>query len=167
MSRHLGRRQRRRDRDARPRLLHPRRRRAAAAVRRARSPARPTRICSSRPTRSALGLAGATITYWLKKPPQKLTLEILDSKGQVVRTFDGARRTQAGRGRGRGARSADGAQRRAGAQVRRARRTRRPAAAPNAMPPADDEEGGGRGGPPTAPMAAGVNTSPGICSTRR
>src|SRR6185295_19110729 len=32
----------------------------------------------------------ARIAYWLKKPAQKLTLEILDPSGQVVRTFNGA-----------------------------------------------------------------------------
>jgi photosystem II stability/assembly factor-like uncharacterized protein len=31
----------------------------------------------------------ATITYWLKKPAQKMTLEILDNKGQVVRSYNG------------------------------------------------------------------------------
>src|SRR5262249_27597459 len=42
----------------------------------------------------------AKVTYWLKKPAQKLTLEILDSGGRVVRTFEGAQPNQ-GRGRGR------------------------------------------------------------------
>ena len=31
----------------------------------------------------------ATITYWLKKPVQRLALEILDSKRQVVRSYSG------------------------------------------------------------------------------
>ena len=52
--------------------------------------------------RDPLGAGGATISYWLKTQPQKMTLEILDSKGQVVRTFEGAL-PNAGRG-GRGGR---------------------------------------------------------------
>jgi photosystem II stability/assembly factor-like uncharacterized protein len=45
----------------------------------------------------------ARITYWLKKPVQNLKLEILDSKGQVVRSFDGALPGAGRGGRGRGA----------------------------------------------------------------
>jgi photosystem II stability/assembly factor-like uncharacterized protein len=92
----------------------------------------------------------AKITYWLKKPAQKATLEILDNAGQVIRTFNGAPPAAEGRGgRGRGA-EAPGA---AGAQAAGSA-----APAPNADPPADEEEGGGRGrgGPPTISMAAGV-----------
>jgi photosystem II stability/assembly factor-like uncharacterized protein len=84
------------------------------------------------------------ITYWLKKPVQNLKLEILDSRGQVVRSFAGALppagRGAAGAGRGRGA-EADAAGRGA------------------AAPAEEPEEGGGgrgRGGPPTASMAPGV-----------
>jgi photosystem II stability/assembly factor-like uncharacterized protein len=86
----------------------------------------------------------AKITYWLKKPAQKLTLEILDSNGQVMRTFNGA--VPGADGRGRGATGAAGA-------------AAAPAPADAEQPPADEEEGGGRGrgGPPTASMAAGVN----------
>src|SRR3954464_15601712 len=81
----------------------------------------------------------AKITYWLKKPAQKATLEILDGRGQVIRTFNGAV-PNAGRG-GRGSQGAQGAQ---GSQ------TQSTTADPNADPPAsDDEEGGGRGRVPT------------------
>ena len=85
----------------------------------------------------------AKITYWLKKPAQKLTLEILDGSGQVIRTFNGAA-PEDGRGRSGGAGRAGGAG--------------DTAAAPSADPPADEEEGGGRGRgvPPTTSMAAGV-----------
>jgi photosystem II stability/assembly factor-like uncharacterized protein len=88
-------------------------------------------------TRSA---TPARITYWLKKPAQKLTLEILDSRGQVVRTFNGAMPSE---GRGGAGRAGE-----AGAAA---------ATGTNQMATADDEGGGrGRGGPPTASMAAGV-----------
>jgi photosystem II stability/assembly factor-like uncharacterized protein len=89
----------------------------------------------------------AKITYWLKKPAQKLTLEILDGGGQVIRTFNGAAPNA-----GRGARGSQGAQ---GAQGAVAEAP----ANPNADPPADEEEGGGRGrgGPPTVPLVAGVH----------
>jgi photosystem II stability/assembly factor-like uncharacterized protein len=46
---------------------------------------------------------GARIAYLLKKPVQKLTVEILDGKGQVLRTFTGsAPAAGGGRGGGRG-----------------------------------------------------------------
>jgi photosystem II stability/assembly factor-like uncharacterized protein len=100
-------------------------------------------------TRSAYS---AKITYWLKKPPQKMTLEILDSGGQVVRTFNGAAPTE-GRGRAGGAGRAGtpgaAAPAAAGAAATPPAETEQPAAD-------DEEEGGGRGRVPTAPMAVGV-----------
>ena len=79
------------------------------------------------------GTNGATISYWLKKPAQNLTLEILDAKGAVVQTIRGAApgAGRGGRGRGEGA----------------------------AAPAEGDEapQGRGRGGPPTTSMAAGLN----------
>jgi photosystem II stability/assembly factor-like uncharacterized protein len=95
----------------------------------------------------------AKITYWLKKPAQKATLEILDGSGQVIRTFNGAVPGEGRGGRGRGAAGATGATGATGAAGAAAE-----APAPNADPPADEEEGGGRGrgGPPTISMAAGV-----------
>ena len=104
----------------------------------------------------------ARITYWLKKPAQKLTLDILDGNGQVVRTFNGAM-PDAGRGRGQGCR----VQRVQGATVQGATvqgatvQGAGGATGTNPMATAEpeEEEGGGRGrgGPPTASMAAGVN----------
>jgi hypothetical protein len=87
----------------------------------------------------------AKITYWLKKPAEKLTLEILDGGGQVVRIFNGAA-PNAGRG-SQGAQGARGAQAAAAPD----------APAPNADPSGDEEEGRGRGGPPTVPMVAGIH----------
>jgi photosystem II stability/assembly factor-like uncharacterized protein len=86
----------------------------------------------------------ARIAYWMKKPAQKMTLEILDGRGQVVRSFDGA--TANGAGRGRGA-EAGGGQAPATAQGGRGG---------NEDAPSDDEEGGGRGRVPPPSMAAGV-----------
>jgi len=71
----------------------------------------------------------ARIAYWLKKPAQNLKLEILDGKGQVVRSFDGAAPNAGRGGRGRGEGEA---------------------------PPSDDEEGFGRGRPQTASMVGGI-----------
>ncbi len=113
-----------------------------------------------KPAEAIRSATPARITYWLKKPPQKLTLEILDSGGQVVRTFNGAL-PAAGRGAAAGAR---GSGRSGGlaAEAATATEATTAAAAPGTNPMAtaeDDDEGGGgrgRGGPPTAPMAAGV-----------
>jgi photosystem II stability/assembly factor-like uncharacterized protein len=81
-----------------------------------------------KPTDAIRSATGSTITYWLKRPPQGMTLDILDGRGQLVRSFNGAVPPAEGRGgRGRGEAAAD-------------------------------EEGGGRGrgGPPTANMSPGV-----------
>jgi photosystem II stability/assembly factor-like uncharacterized protein len=98
---------------------------------------------------------GATVTYLLKKPAQSLTLDILDSSGQVVRSIPGA-----APGTGRGAASAGGERPasagpgRGGGEAGRSGQGET-AAGTEAMP----EEGGGRGrgGNPTAPLAAGLN----------
>jgi photosystem II stability/assembly factor-like uncharacterized protein len=106
-------------------------------------------------TRSA---GPARITYWLKKPAQKLTLEILDGSGQVIRTFAGALPAAAGAGRAGRAGGAGAAGGTAAAGATAPAATNTAAAAETPAPPADDdEEGGGRGAPPTASMAAGVN----------
>lgn len=64
-----------------------------------------------RPGDAIRGAGGATISYWLKKPAQTLTLEILDAKGAVVQTIRGVapagrgappEGADAGQGRGRG-----------------------------------------------------------------
>ena len=103
-----------------------------------------------KPADAVRGAGAATIAYLLQKPAEKMTIEILDGKGQLVQTIQGS----AGRG-GRGARGARGAGA-AGAEGGRG------AGAAEGAPPAEGEapEGGGgrgRGGPPTASMAAGLN----------
>ena len=106
----------------------------------------------------------ARITYWLKTTPQKMTLEILDAGGQMVRTFNGAA-PSAGRGRSGGTGQAGAPGRAAAAPAGAARAPAGaapvasgavPATATEPEPPADDEEAAARRGPPTAPMAAGV-----------
>ncbi|MBI1875219.1 MAG: glycosyl hydrolase [Acidobacteria bacterium] len=97
---------------------------------------------------------GATITYLLKKPAEKLSLEILDAKGQVVRSIQGA--APAGE-RGRGGRGG-GAGRGDAPAAGRAESARGQAGAAEAGPAGGEEGGrGGRGGPPTTSMAAGLN----------
>jgi hypothetical protein len=96
-----------------------------------------------------------------------MKLEILDSKGQVVRTFEGAVPGAGGRGRGRGAtdgraeaaqggRAAEAGGRAEAAQGGRAAEAGR--GGNEEQPQTEDEEGGGRGrgGPQTATMAAGM-----------
>ena len=97
---------RRRDRHARPRLLHPRRRRAAAAVRRA-GHHRDQRVSVQAGRRDALGVPGED---HLLAEEAGAEGDARDSRrqGQVVRTFNGAA-PGAGRG-GRGGRGAQGAQ---------------------------------------------------------
>jgi photosystem II stability/assembly factor-like uncharacterized protein len=105
------------------------------------------------------GAGGAAITYLLKSQPQKMNLEILDSKGQVVRSFEGAL-PNAGRGRGgRGAAAGTG---RAGQTPTQT--TSAPAAAnaqagrgSDEFPPEPDEEEGRGRAPQTANIAAGLN----------
>ena len=85
----------------------------------------------------------ARIDYYLAKPAQKVVIDILDDKGQVVRSFTGTPNDQAGRGgRGRGAAGGD-------------------AASPDDAAASDDPfAGGGRGGRganPMAPDKAGLN----------
>jgi hypothetical protein len=121
------------------------------------------------------GGSPARFTYWLKKPAQNLKLEILDARGQVMRSFDGAL-PAAGTGRGRGD-AASAAPSEAGRAAAGAPSTlREPQGRPEpgrgatssgqaegrggneaATGGADEEEGGGRGrgGPPPA-MTAGV-----------
>jgi photosystem II stability/assembly factor-like uncharacterized protein len=110
-----------------------------------------------KPADAIRGAGAATISYLLPKPAEKMTIEILDAKGQLVQTIQGAvpgaGRGARGAGGGRGARGA-GAEGAAGAGGAGA-----PPAAAEA--PADEQQGGGggrgRGGPPTASMAAGLN----------
>jgi photosystem II stability/assembly factor-like uncharacterized protein len=104
-----------------------------------------------KPADTIRGAGPAAIDYLLTKPAEKLTLEILDTGGQVVQTIEGS--TQAaggggrGRGRGRGTLGAGNVQGERGAET---------APAPEDQAAA----GGGRGRgnfTPTAPMAAGLN----------
>ena len=127
-----------------------------------------------KPADAIRGGGPATISYLLSKPAEKMTIEILDAKGQLVQTIQGAVP-----GAGRGARGANGARGAEGARGAGAAGAGAPgagaagagapgaAAAAGAETPAtetvpDDQGGGGgggrgRGGPPTAPMAAGLN----------
>jgi photosystem II stability/assembly factor-like uncharacterized protein len=90
-----------------------------------------------KPAPAIRSAGGARIEYWLKHPAQTLKVDVLDSAGRLVRSFDGAA-SAAGRG-GRGGRGAAGVD---------------TAAAP------DDNAGrGGRGGAPqTTSMAQGLNS---------
>src|SRR3954470_13686665 len=112
-----------------------------------------------KPADAVRSAAPARITYWLKKLPQKLTLEILDSNGQVVRTFNGAPPAAGRGGRGRageaGETTAGGA---AGTAAPTLTNTAAPAETPTPTGEEEGEEGGGRGrgGPPTAPIAVGI-----------
>ncbi|OLC78071.1 MAG: glycosyl hydrolase [Acidobacteria bacterium 13_1_40CM_4_65_8] len=106
-----------------------------------------------KPTDAIRSATSSTITYWLKKPPQKMTLDIVDSKGQVVRSINGAV-PPAGRAGGAGrAGEAGGA---GGAGQAGGRGDTRGGAEGEAAPNEADEEGGGRGRPQTANMSPGV-----------
>jgi len=117
-----------------------------------------------KPAPAVRGAGTAPIAYLLRKPVEKLTIEVLDAKGAVVQTIEGG--AQAGRGgRGRGGRGggeaapAEGAAAAAPAQPPTGQGARGAEPASAAEAPADDQQGGGRGrgGPPTAPMVAGLN----------
>ena len=93
-----------------------------------------------KPADAIRGGGAAAIPYLLRKPAEKMTVEILDSKGAVVQTIQGAVPGAGRGGRGRGA----------GAEGRGAA----------AVGEEDDPAGGGgrgRGGPPTTSTAAGLN----------
>ena len=79
---------------------------------------------------------GARIAYWLKEPAKSLTIDILDSNQQVVRTFTGA---VPGAGRGNRGGGREGGGREGGGREGGGR------------------EGGGRGGAGGPSMAAGLN----------
>jgi photosystem II stability/assembly factor-like uncharacterized protein len=96
-----------------------------------------------KPADAVRGAGGAAITYLLRRPAEKLTIEITDAQGRVAQTIQGAvPGARGGRGRGEAA----------------------PGQAGRGQTPAEGggEEGGGgggrgRGGPPTATLAAGLN----------
>jgi photosystem II stability/assembly factor-like uncharacterized protein len=115
-----------------------------------------------KPTDAIRSATASTITYWLKKAPQKMTLDIVDGKGQIVRSINGVVPPAEGRGgRGRGDQpagrpSTGSGQAAVGAPATTTEAaTTTPPAEPGAPPP-DDEEGGGRGRPQTANMSPGV-----------
>jgi photosystem II stability/assembly factor-like uncharacterized protein len=92
----------------------------------------------------------ARIDYWLKKPAQDLTIQVLDAEGKVVRTVKGAQprsTTSSGRAGGGAAR---------GEPVEPRANPEEPADRPT--PTGENEEGGGRGrgGPQTTSVAAGL-----------
>jgi photosystem II stability/assembly factor-like uncharacterized protein len=60
------------------------------------------------PPAAERNVSQARIDYYLAKPAEKVTIDILDAKGQVIRTFTGTPNDQAG-GRGRGGRGRGGA----------------------------------------------------------
>ena len=90
----------------------------------------------------------ARINYYLSKPADKITIDILDSKGQVVRSFTGSPEEDRNRAGGRGGRGGAGAAAPASAE---------------AGTPAEggDDAGGGFGGRgaavPPVPRKAGIN----------
>jgi photosystem II stability/assembly factor-like uncharacterized protein len=93
-------------------------------------------------------VGSASIDYLLAKPAEKLTIEIADSKGNLVDTIQGG--AGGGRGGGRGGRGGRGAGGAASAE----------ATAGAAQPTDDAQLGGGRGRgsfAPSAPMNAGLN----------
>jgi len=95
------------------------------------------------PTKAERNLGTPRIDYYLAKQADKVTIEILDSKGQVIQTFTGTPNDPAP---GRGGRGRGGA---AAAAVD---------AAPSEDAPAEEGGGGrGRGGPVHAPDKAGLN----------
>src|SRR5262249_24240483 len=97
----------------------------------------------------------AKLPYWLRKQPQKLTLEILDASGAVIRSFEGALPRSPGRSGGPGGSG--------GSDVGQAGRAGQAGQPPNTTtpeaeqpPPPDEEEGGGRGRVPPPSIAAGI-----------
>src|SRR5580698_7883072 len=60
------------------------------------------------PPKVERNVSQARVDYYLAKPAEKVTIEILDAKGQVIRTFTGTPNDQAN-GRGRGGRGRGGA----------------------------------------------------------
>ncbi|MEO5895256.1 MAG: glycosyl hydrolase [Vicinamibacterales bacterium] len=86
------------------------------------------------PADAIRGAGGAPISYLLRKPAQKVSVEVLDDKGAVLFTAQGpAPAGERGRGAGRGGDAGE-----AGAE-------------------AGGGGGGGRGGPPAASVAPGIN----------
>jgi hypothetical protein len=113
-----------------------------------------------KPNDAIRGGGPARIDYWVKKAPQKLTLEILDQQGQVVRTFDGAAPNAGRGGRGRGEAGRAGVPEAGGAgragETAEAGRAGQGGRGADELPQEDEEGGRGRGGPQTASNAVGL-----------
>jgi hypothetical protein len=115
-----------------------------APLRQQGQPAAGANFVFYKPGNAIRGVGSASIDYLLSKPAEKLTIEISDSKGNLVDTIQG------GTGAGGGGRGAG-----------RGRGGRGAAQAAEAQPP--DDQGGGGGGrgrgnfAPIAPMNAGLN----------
>jgi len=98
-----------------------------------------------RPPVAERNVSPARIDYYLSKPADKVTIDILDTKGQVIRTFTGSEEEDRNRPGGRGGRGGRGAA---------------PAAADDAAAAPEDDPGGGfggRGAAPPVPRKAGIN----------
>jgi hypothetical protein len=98
------------------------------------------------PADAIRGAGGATITYMLRKPAQKLTVDVLDAAGAVIFTAEGVAPPQRGGGAGTGESGAGAAA----------------AGAAGTAAAAEQGRGGvgggrGRGGAPGVSMAAGLN----------
>jgi photosystem II stability/assembly factor-like uncharacterized protein len=89
------------------------------------------------PADAIRGAGGATFSYFLKRPAQKLTLDVLDASGQVIFTAEGAPpQGRGGRGRGDAAAAGPG----------------------GGGPSTGSGQGRGRGNaPPAASLAPGLN----------
>ena len=61
-----------------------------------------------KPADAIRSAGGATIPYWVKRPAQSITIDVLDSKGQVIRSFASTSTAGAGAGGGRGAGAPEG-----------------------------------------------------------
>jgi hypothetical protein len=100
-----------------------------------------------KPADAIRGAGGATIMYLLRKPAEKLTIDVIDGKGQLAQTIQGGvPGGRGGPGRGEAGRGEGG--RGAAGEVQ------------EGAPSTGSGQGGGgrgRGGPPTASMAAGLN----------
>ena len=110
-----------------------------------------------KPADAIRGGGAASISYLLRKPAEKLTVEVVDAKGQVVQTIQG--RAATGGARGAGAEGARGAGA-GGARGAGAGGAGRAGGAEPTPPMGEQQAGGGgrgRGGPPTTSMAAGLN----------
>jgi hypothetical protein len=94
-----------------------------------------------KPPSAVRNVGQGRISFFLKQPAEKVQIDILDAKGQIVRTYTGSPEDDARGGRGgRGGRGA--------------------AAAATEDAPSDDEGGGGGRGAvaPSVPRKAGINS---------